>query len=411
MAALATAACDGPDFFTERSQIQLSIPSNPGWFVSGDPALVGSSLCLEYTHVREGDEPLAYTGASHEAIAACYETQVSGAGELDGDGCLSIASPGITAVELIRRPCELPDTFGDDRLALDGVAIADVRGAFSYAVDERIGFQKVSEHHDGALEVVLPALDRPGVVAAPGEAIEVLERGDRGQSSIATQVVLERSGARVVATGVSASATVVTGTPVFPPDNHGPSVRYEAVAGDAFHVALSVPGGIVDVGEVRIAPMSTIASLELEPRMIRLAGTDQFVSLGADAVARNAEGTVLRRPPVEWSKVEGSGDVEPEYGELVRVCEDATPGERRSAVLEGRVNGLVETVEVKWQCYEGDVEDSGCGCRASGNSTAGWGVLALLGLAGLRTRRSRSSSACRSSLGPRRDRPRARRSP
>lgn len=74
--------------------------------------------------------------------------------------------------------------------------------------------------------------------------------------------------------------------------------------------------------------------------------------------------------------------------------EGAMPGEQRRAVLEGRVNGLVETVEVKWQCYEGDVEDSGCGCRSSGNSTAGWGVLALLGLAGLRRRRARSSSAC-----------------
>lgn len=391
VAALTAAACDGPDSFTERSQVRISIPSNPGLFVSGDPALVGSTLCLEYTHVREADEPFAYAGASHETIAACYETQISGAGELDDDGCLAIASPGITAVEFVRRPCELEDTFGDDRLALDGVVFADVRGAFSYAVDERIGLRKVSEQHDGTLEVFWPALDRPGVVATPGEAIEVIERGDRPESTIATRVVLEESGALAVATGVSASATVVSGAPVFPPSNHGPSVRYEAVAGDAFHVALSVPGGIVDVGEVRIAPVSAIASLELEPRMIRLAGTDQFVSLGADAVARNAEGTVLRRPPVEWSKVGGSGDLEPEYGELVQACEGAAAGEQRHAVLEGRVNGLVETVEVSWQCYEGDVEDSGCGCRSSGSSTAGWGVLALLGLAGLRTRRAQGT--------------------
>ena len=418
--------CDDPhELLTEARQVVVAAEALGTTALTGDPILAGSALCLELTRVRDSDALESFVSAEHEDIAACYELSAASSVEQDG-WCLTLDDVGPATLDLLRTDCSLGaslgESFGDDRIELEVVELADVRGGFEAATSQRRLYERLGRLFGVEPELELSAEDIPGVVAPPGEPLYVVE----GESErVRAGLFLASDGRRVAVTEPWASGGATVGAPIVTrTDNPTFSLEYDAVAGEAFSVSLSVPGGVVAVGDVFVVAASSIATLDLRPEIVRIAGTDDFLSIGAVAIARDAQQRVLRHPPVQWSFVEGQGslgsfdfdddgqaDPRP-YAGLSDVCEGASAGEQRHAVLEGRVNGLVETVEVTWQCHDAEeVEDAGCGCRSSATPAGGWRLLVLLGLARVRTRRGRWSWACRSSPRPRRGRRRPTRSP
>lgn len=388
------AACDGPAVLTARRQVELTAEPSIGSFASGGEIVVGSRVCPRMRAVRESDDPVRFVEADESEIAACYALGVEGPGIFDEDGCLALPSPGRVVLTLDRRPCALAGDFGDDALELNVVALADVRGAFSYAVPTYAGLHAYAEALDEDLEIEVPSEDLPGVVAKVGDPVYVLE-GEPAR--LQTKLMRVHTTDPVAFTDAIAIPSILAGSPTFSPqEDPTEAFGYTAVSGDAFHVALQLPEGRLEVGEVHIVSPSAIASITVAPTMLRFVGTDQFFDLGAVVVARAADGTVLRRPRARWSKLDGPGqldswdfDEEPrEYAQVTDACEGAQAGEWREATLQAQIGPFTDAAAVRWQCVEGDAP--GCGCRAPGGGGLTW-LWGLLLVAIPRGRRRRSS--------------------
>lgn len=375
----AATACD-PSVITEHRQVRLSSNLSTQEFLSGDPALVGAQVCLRYEGYRtsEGDET-AYTESDDSELRACYRESLRGPARFADDGCFSLDHPGEIAWIIERQPCAIDAAFEDDLLRIDVVTLDDVRGAFSEAVPLRPVYLEMFAIED-------PASEQPGVVAEPGEPLWVIED------------IVDSVSARVVTTGApprevgvtqwSVRGMAIAGAPTFAPEDAPSStLGFEARAGDAFHVAIDVPAGELDVGEVRVVAREDVASLDLFPNASYILEPRALLGAGARAIARDAEGHVLRGPPVVWSVLAGEVDLSrhdfdedgaPDPGEYANIsdpCASARRGEHRSATLQGEIDAFRESVDVAWTCHEGQAD--GCGCR-SGPGSCAPGLLVLI---------------------------------
>jgi len=205
-------------------------------------------------------------------------------------------------------------------------------------------------------------------------------RGDRPQA--------------VAVTLPHAEGTAVAGSPALDLDG-GLYLGVDASAGDVFHVTLSLPAGTLDVGDVHVVARNEAVELVLAPSILRSAGEDEFFGIGAEAVARDHEGQMLRQPPVSWSVVEGDVELDPWDHDDDGIedpvwwtsiaddgCDRVAAGTWRSAILAGEMDDLRETVELRWQCIEGG--DDGCACSLDGQRTAPLGLMLVLLFARLR---------------------------
>lgn len=379
--------CDD-DLRTEREQVDLSTnlhSYSAPW--SSHEIVEGSTVCATHTGYRtqEGDSP-QFEGAEDAEIRACYDERVTGPAELDAEGCISLPEPGRATWELTRKSCALPDTFGDDQVIFDVVPVADVRGVFRYAVPPPRTF------FDGTVIDGVDALP-DGYTAEVGEAVRVIEDG---LGSISTMVVRRDAPVLVAVTDPIVVATAVAGTPTIAASGD-PSldVAVTAQAGDVIDVTIELPAGELPVGEVEVVARTEIASMTLHPVVLRIADTDSFLELGATAITRDAEGRVLREPPVAWEVVEGSAELvdadddgvaDPgPSASIADVCGGAERGELRFAVLQGRIDDHEGTVRVEWDCVDAPEED-GCACRAR-PETSGSAWLLVLALCGVLRRR------------------------
>jgi hypothetical protein len=381
--------CDD-DLQTELEQVDLSSnlhSYSAPW--SSHEIVEGSTVCATYTGYRtkEGDSP-QFEGAEDAEIRACYDERVTGPAELDTSGCISLPGPGRATWELTRKSCALPDTFGDDQVIFDVVPVADVRGAFRYAVPPPRMF------FDGTEVDGVDALP-DGYTAEVGDPVRVIE--DR-LGSISTMVVRRDAPVLVAVTDPVVVGTAVAGSPmVTAPGTPSLDVAVTARAGDVIDVTIELPAGELPVGEVEVVARTEIASMTLHPVVLRVADTDSFLELGATAITRDAEGRVLREPPVEWKVVEGSAELVDANDDgvadpgpsasITDACGGARRGEQRFAVLEGRIDDHQGTVRVEWDCV--DAPEEGCACRARPEASGSAWLLVLALCGGLRRRRTR----------------------
>lgn len=393
---VALVACD-PEVYSENGGLRFVAPllQSRTSFTSGDRVLAGSRICMTLDGYRpsepHGDEA-AFASASDDDLHACYEPRIVGSATIDGDGCIALAQPGSASWELSRRDCPVDLPPADDRIAFDVVAIDEVVGAFRESLP--FGDFQREDLVDSGIELVVPGLDAPGVVPALHEPLYVLE----GPDSVAAVVAAGAPLSTVAVSDASTAAVARAGAPTFDaPPEPGTDLSFTARAGDVFDAVLQVPGGALEVGEVRIVAASAIVALELYPSIARLADADVFYGLGASVYARDAEAHVIRGVEASWRSLSGDGELEildvdgdgvadPSASAFILdECVGARRGEARSALLEARLGDLVETVEVEWTCVEGHVDD-GCGCRSSSRASP----LALLGLCAYRRRRQRT---------------------
>jgi MYXO-CTERM domain-containing protein len=381
--------CDD-DLRTEREQVDLgtNVDSYSAQWSSHE-IVEGSTVCVTYEGYRtaESDSP-SYEEAEDGEIRACYDERLTGSAAFDESGCISLPDPGRATWEITRRDCELPDTFGDDQLIFDVVPISDVRGAFRYAVPPPSTF-------DGTEVEGIDALP-DGYVAEVGAPVRVIE--DRF-TSVSTAVVRSDGPELVAVTDPVVVGMAVAGSPTIAAPGH-PSLGLPVSgrAGDGIDVTIELPAGELPVGEVEIVARTEIATMTVHPVVLRVADTDLFLELGATAITRDAEGNVLREPPVEWEVVEGSvelviddadedgvADPGPSVS-IADACGGARRGELRFAVIEGRIDDHRESARVEWDCV--DAAEDGCECRARpGGSGSVW-LVALVLFGGLRRRRS-----------------------
>lgn len=377
--------CDA-DVYSERGEIRSHSAELRGSFVSGAAIAEGSTVCLD-ERVTPGD---ARGDLDPELdLAACYDRRLVGPAVEDADGCLTFASPGRVDVEFDRRPCAVEGELGDDRIRFEVVAASELRGAFAAAepLDTRL-VERFGVVAEGPWW-------HPGWRAEIGAPLFVIEDLFDGVDT----VVLRRDGSETVATtDARATVTAIAGAPTI----HD-AAQVEARAGDVVHVELSLPVGTLDVGDVHVVARSEAVALRLAPFVLRMQDADDFLGLGAAAIAHDRDGHVLREPPVHWSVVDGEVTLDPwdrdEDGiadpqDAVSIaddgCDRVAAGTWRTAVLAGEMDALRETVEVRWQCVEGG--DDGCGCTAGGGrSSVPW--LAALLLARWRRRRTGPDAA------------------
>jgi MYXO-CTERM domain-containing protein len=380
--------CD-TDVWSEQRQVQLSssVLHPSGTFVSGEIVLEQSRVCLSFDGYRTStDDPPQFENTDDD-LRACYEEQIHGPATFDDEGCAFLHEAGIVDWELTRRSCDLEGEFGDDRIRFDVVPLANVRAVFDYAVPlprEILGLEVVREAPDR-----LPA----GLIAAPGEPIFVIEDI---ASAIRTQVILGEDLHTVWVTDPVVTGSTLAGSPSFPErDDPSLSLQFEGRAGDVFGVRLELPAGELELGEVHVVSRADIDSLTLLPEVVRVGEGDELFWVAAVAVARDAQGRVLREPPVQWSVIEGDyelfipdGDRDGTPGpsptaSIENFCREASAGERRSATLEGQVDHFRERVTVQWQCLDSHVE--GCACTHSPTRPASW-LLAIVVLGLVRRR-------------------------
>lgn len=377
LASVLVAACDA-DLFTERGQVRLTSEDLSGFFLSGQGIAEQSIVCLD-GRLEPGDLLDEFDGESDADLDACYDERLVGPASVDEDGCLVFETPGIVDLELERRPCAIDGDFGDDRLRFEVLALGDLRGAFDYAVPIDAA---ALERWDVVVE---DPSSMPGWLAEVGEPLFVIEDLFEG---VSTRVVRRDRPQAVAVTSLLAEGTVVAGSPALHLDGglyHG----VDANAGDVFHVTLSLPAGTLDVGDVHVVARSEAVELVLAPSILRSASEDDFLALGAQAVARDRDGMVLREPPVWWSVVEGDVELEPRDRDddgredpswWTNVaddgCDRVAAGTWRSAILAGEMDEMRETVELRWQCIEGG--DDGCACSNEGRGGAPVGALLLL---------------------------------
>jgi len=383
--------CDD-DLRTEQRQVQLdtNVHSYSPWWSSHE-IVEGSTVCLGYVGYRTkaGDSP-QFEEAEDEQIRACYDEQLTGSAELDEAGCISLPEPGRATWEITRHDCELPDTFGDDQLIFDVVPISDARGAFRYAVPPPSTYEGTEVDGIEALP--------DGYVAEVGEPVRVIE--DRF-TSVSTAVVRSDGPELVAVTDPVVGGVVVAGTPMLAGPGGDPSLGLSvtARAGDVFDVTIELPAGELPVGEVEVVARTEIAAMTVHPVVLRVADSDLFLELGATAITRDAEGRVLREPPVAWEVVESSvelsiGDADEDgvadpgpSASIADACSGAQRGELRFAVIEGRIDDHRESARVEWDCVDA-IEDDGCACRARPRAASSGWLVALVLLGGLRRRRS-----------------------
>ena len=393
------AGCD-TDIHTEHRQVKLSSPDllPGGTFVSGDMVVEASRVCFELGGYRgSAEEPEEFESASHDELQACYASDLRGPGRLEDEHCVVLQEPGIVDLDLVRRPCPLEGTFGDDRLRFDVVPITAVRAVFDYAVplpDEVLGWTVVRES---------PGLPQ-GVLAAEGEPIYLIE--DLAET-VRTRTVFGDAFLPVWVTSAWTSATTLGGSPSFEePDEPSLGIRFEARAGDAFAVRVDLPAGGFDVGDVHVVSRRDVVALELFAEVVRVGDGDAFYSVGAEAVARDRRNRVLREPPVEWVSLDADREIQVSESDdgtparspratIIEPCRGARAGETRSATLEGRLDDHRERVTVQWECREDHT--GGCGCTSDPPSRPRAWLLGLV-VAGLvrRRRRGRGNGVDRS---------------
>jgi MYXO-CTERM domain-containing protein len=383
---LASLGCDDGEVYTEQRQVRMTIDLQPGGsFSSGDAIVAGSYVCPEITGSDLAPD------ANAEEVAACYQWQVGGPAQLDEDGCLSLSAAGRVELSLLRRACALDEAFGDDRVVFEVLQPDGVVAAFEYAAVPPTVLR------GEAVRIEAPDAFPPGEIAAPGEPVYVFE----GEASSVDAYLLRSDDATAVryTDGIAHGELVAGTTEPNPADGPRTSVPFDGVAGDVIFVTLEAADRSYDVGEVRVVGRDAIASLELYPTVARIGEGDDALQVGARAIVRDAEGHVLREPPISWTRRDVDGTATPIGPDLDddghrepspavglgELCVDAEAGEWREATLEGHIDGRDATVDVRWQCV--DDHTPGCTCRA-GRSTPGWtGLVALFVLVARRRRR------------------------
>ncbi len=86
--ALAT-ACD-QDALTEHRQVRLTIEMQPGdTFVSGEPIVEQSTVCVEIAGLEEDDD------VAPDDAATCYDERLVGPATRDEDGCIALPTSSI----------------------------------------------------------------------------------------------------------------------------------------------------------------------------------------------------------------------------------------------------------------------------------------------------------------------------
>ena len=355
------AACD-QDAITENRQVRLTVEMQPGnTFVSGEPIVEQSAVCVEIAGLEEHDDVEA------AEAAACYEELVVGPATRDEDGCLALTSPGIVELRFDRRPCAVDAEPGDDVLAFEVVGFEDVVAGFEPAR------QYVLEVYGLPLTVEAPSQWPAGVKIDPGEPIRVLDDVE----SVSAHVLDSSTRTTVRTTDATAFGTAIAGAPQLPPPD-GPVlyVPVSASDGDAFHVTVDLPAGSLDVGDVYVVDHSEITSIEAYPEVVRFGDGDELLLVSAYGVARDAQGRVLRGAKLDWEQLDGDGVLstdplstaspsEPSGSVGLReICDSARAGETRKATLRATLDDLETTVEVQWQCQDGHTD--GCGCHSHG---------------------------------------------
>lgn len=362
LASIVLGACD-TDLITERGQVSPSAPELHRYFFSGDDIAEGSVLCLDE---RFGRGPRVDDfGEDDVDLRACYDERIVGAASIDVDGCYVLDTPGGVSLEFERRACEIEGDFGDDRVHFEVLPLSDVRGAFDVAVRLDVLLEQYGMVGE------LPS-STPGWLAEVGEPMFVIEDL---LDDVATDAVRRDRPTPVATTRGRSNGTVIAGTPTFPPSDASSSsrLRVDAKAGDVFQVELSLAAGTLDVGEVHVVARESAVELVLAPSILRVADTDQFLGIGAEAVARDLDGRVLREPPVSWSVVRGDFDLDywDDDDDGIRDrswsaylvdddCDAVAAGTWRSATLAAEMDALRETVDLRWECVDGD--DGGCAC-------------------------------------------------
>jgi len=371
-------------------QLRLDVPELRGGVVegvgAGAPVLEGTRVCPT---IRCGD----LCENRDLEVGHCFAQRIEGPGFLES-GCLHTTGAGPIAWSFDRLPCELDDSgyaATDDVLELTVVAATEVTARIDFWPERGIA-------RTGVLE------GEPPIVAAPGEALRILEESEFHVSvmlvhpSFAAPVVYEAASGTLRVSPTAGRPPVVVNT--------GPAeVRLTGFEGTRAALHFDHPAlGSPIASEVAFVAPETIVSLGIAVAYEAQDGA-RGNPMGARAVALDRGGHPVMGIPVTWGVAEGRLGLTPadalpgfDYASVDGGCaRPPTQGQAtRSATLEVDFAGHRATQEVTWiqPADAGWSEPGDCvapqdGCQCGSNPGTGARFPWILGLLLLQRRSTR----------------------
>lgn len=359
---VALGGCD-VDFVSESGRLGFEAPElrRPTLddFASGDAIAVGSRVCPQFDGYERDGGYHEISDDDDDALRSCFDISAVGPATYDGR-CLEIDGPGEITWSLQPRGGSCIDdvSFQSDQVRFDAVGLADVVTEEAAFV-ERLATSGTWTVPEGSLPPdLVPAVGAPLVVV---EGVTVTAQiGLR--EPVGDRIVAWTDG-EVVVTPASAEVETYGEEEV---DDHA-LLRLVDVA--TAEVALHVAGAPTPALQVESVPDSELTDLQV----VGFFSVDGEAGLPTilRAIARDAEGRLVRGVPVTWSSEDdiqwlslwGEGR-DPDYVMVDVVCrEDDEPETTEHGTMTATLGEQSASLDVVWVrplCSEvDDGEDDG----------------------------------------------------
>jgi MYXO-CTERM domain-containing protein len=416
------AGCDA-DFFSEVGGLGFVAPElHRGTlddFGSGDPIAVGSTVCPQF-HGYYDDYGIYHelSGEDDWALRACFDAEASGPATYEGH-CLHVDGPGEITWSLQPRSSTCIEDMGfpSDRVRFEGVALEDLVTEEA-ALVERLPASGLWTAPEGSTP--------PDLVPSTGAPLVIVEgvtvTAQIGLREPTRDLAVAWADGEIVVTPPSAQVNTYEEEGSDADDMGETSVLLRLVDGGAAEVALHVAGTPAAAMPVQSVPVETLVDLQI----VGFFPLDAELQMPAivRAIARDAEGRIVRGVPVTWS-TEGALQSLPLWGEgrdpdyvmLDVGCrtedEPANSEEGTVTATLGEQSAVLDLAWVRPVCLEvpseggdegrpvgeddddpegRDVEDDmlSCACAAASGGPSPLGLVVLGGLVGWIRRRQPS---------------------
>lgn len=409
------AGCDA-DFFSESGALGFVAPelhrASFADFESGDPIAVGSRVCPQFHGYHDDGFYHEISSEDDAALRVCFDIQASGPATYDGR-CLQIDAPGeiVWSLEPRGDTCIDDVSFPSDRVRFEGVALEDVVSEEAAFVERLAATGAWAVSEGSAPPDLVPSVGAPLVIV---EGVTV--SAQVGLRDPARDLAVAWTDGEAIVTPPSAEVTTYDDDADESLDN---AVLLRLVDGATAEVALHVAGTPTAAFTVESVPADTLVDLQI----VGFFSVDDEAQLPTilRAIARDAEGRLVRGVPVTWS-TEGEVEALPLWGTaydpdyvLVDVgcrAEDEPANREEGTVTAtlGEQSAVLDLAWVRPLCIdvqndggddgrpvgeddedpEGrDVEDDmlSCACAAASGGPSPLGLVVLGGLVGWMRRR------------------------
>ena len=358
------AGCD-VDFVSESGRLGFEAPelhrATFEDFVSGDPIAVGSRVCPRFDGYSDDVGYHEISDESDAALRSCFDIGASGPATYDGQ-CLQIHGPGEIAWSLQPRSSTCIDDVGlpADQVRFEGMALQDLLSEEAAFV-ERLAS---SEEWTGS-EGTAP----PDLVPTPGAPLVIVEgvtvTAHVGLRDPARDLAVAWTDGEIVVTPPSAEVATYDEDE---DDRTDDTVLLRLIDGATAEVALHVAGDAAPAFFVESVPADTLGDLQIVA-FFSVDGEAQVPAI-VRAIARDAEGRLVRGVPVTWST---DGEIEslplwgdgrdPDYAVVDVGCRaDDEPAEAEHGRITATLGETSAVLDVAWirpLCSEIEDDDGG----------------------------------------------------